>query len=215
MKTVKIGLIRVLTISDDNTLNAHAKLLQSSFRHFAIETKCIADQPEGIHDAETEAIAVPKILQLAKEFEKKGKDVVFVSCAADPGVEEARKLLKIPVVGAGSACALLALSLGSRIGVLGITEDVPEAMVRILGDRLVYSGKPEGVNTTVDLLSERGREEVLKAATLLKNKRCDTIALACTGMSTIGAYVDIRDIGGIRVVDPVLAAGTLMSFLQL
>lgn len=215
MKTIRLGLIRVLTTSDDETLNAHSRLLQSCFENFAIETRCIPDQPEGIHDAETETIAVPKILELAKEFERKGADVIFISCAADPGVEEARTLLKIPVIGAGSACASVALSLGSRIGALGITEEIPEVMAGILGEKLVYSAKPEGVNNTLDLLSDKGKEEVLKAAILLREKGCDTIALACTGMSTIGIYKDIREIGRIRVVDPVLAAGTLISFLQL
>jgi Asp/Glu/hydantoin racemase len=215
MKTIRLGLIRVLTTSDDKTLNAHARLLQSCFDNFDIETRCIQDQPEGIHDTETETMAVPKIVDLAKEFERKGKDVIFISCAADPGVEEARELLKIPVIGAGSACASVALSLGSRIGVLGITEEVPEVMAGILREKLVCSVKPEGVNTTLDLLSEKGREEALKAATFLKGKGCDTIAFACTGMSTIGICKDLWEIGGIRVVDAVLAAGTLISFLQL
>jgi Asp/Glu/hydantoin racemase len=215
MKTIRLGLIRVLTTNDDETLNAHSRLLQSCFENFAIETRCISDQPEGIHDAETETIAIPKILELAKEFERRGADVIFISCAADPGVEEARTLLKIPVIGAGSACAFVALSLGSRIGALGITEGIPEAMAGILREKLVYSAKPEGVNTTLDLLSDKGKEEALKAAILLRGKGCDTIALACTGMSTIGIYKDIREIGRIRVVDPVLAAGTLISFLQL
>jgi Asp/Glu/hydantoin racemase len=211
MKAIKIGLIRVLTSNDEKILNAHSKLLQSCFDNFDIETKCIPDQPEGIHDAETEKIAVPKILELAKEFERKGKDVIFISCAADPGVEEAQKLLKIPVIGAGSACAYVALSIGNKIGTLGITEEVPEVMAKILREKLVYNVKPEGVNTTLDL----GKEKALKAAILLKEKGCDTIAFSCTGMSTIGIYKDIREIIKIRVVDPVLAAGTLISFLQL
>jgi Asp/Glu/hydantoin racemase len=211
MKAIKIGLIRVLTSNDEKILNAHSKLLQSYFDNFDIETKCIPDQPEGIHDAETEKIAVPKILELAREFERKGKDVIFISCAADPGVEEAKKLLKIPVIGAGSACAYVARSIGNKIGTLGITEEVPEVMAKILGEKLIYNVKPEGVNTTLDL----GKEKALKAAILLKEKGCDTIALSCTGMSTIGIYKDIREIIKIRVVDPVLAAGTLISFLQL
>lgn len=214
MKKIKVGLIRVFTASNETILNAHANLLLSNFNNMDIETKCIPDQPEGIHDDETEKIAVPKIVNLAKEFESKGVDVVFISCAADPGVEECRKLLRIPVIGAGSACASLAYSLGSKIGVLGITEEAPEIMQKILKEKLVCSIKPEGVNTTLDLFKEEGRKNALKAAKLLKEKGCDTIALGCTGMSTVGIYKEIRQSLDICVVDPVLAAGLAVSYLN-
>jgi Asp/Glu/hydantoin racemase len=214
MKKIKVGLIRVVTATNEKVLNAHAGLLISRFKNLDIETKCIPDQPEGIHDSETEKIAVPKIVNLAKEFESKGVDVVFISCAADPGVEECRNQLNIPVIGAGSACASLAQSLGSRIGVLGITEEAPEVMVKILGEKFVCSIKPEGVNTTLDLFKEEGRENALKAAGVLKEKGCDTIALACTGMSTINIHEEIKRNLKIRVVDPVLAAGLVISYLQ-
>ncbi len=107
MKKIKVGLIRVVTLRDEKLLNAHADILRNNFENLILETKCISDQPEGIHDTETEKIAVPKILDLAREFEKKDVDVVFISCAADPGIETARKFLKIPVLGAGSAMSFL------------------------------------------------------------------------------------------------------------
>lgn len=105
--------------------------------------------------------------------------------------------------------------MGSKIGTLGITEEVPEVMANILREKLVYNVKLEDVNPTLDLLNEKGKEKALKAAILLKEKGCDTIAFSYTGMSTIGIYKDIREIINIRIVDPVLAAGTLISFLQL
>jgi len=50
---------------------------------------------------------------------------------------------------------------------------------------------------------------------ILLEKGCDTIALSCTGMSTIGLYQEIKQSIVIRIVDPVLAAGTLIAYLQL
>lgn len=215
MEKIKVGLIRVVTLQDEKLLNAHADILRNNFENLIIETKCISEQPEGIHDTETEKIAVPKILALAGEFERKGVDVIFISCAADPGVETARKFLKIPVIGAGSACASIALSLGNKIGTLGITDKAPEAMAKILGDKLIFNAKPENVNTTMDLLSKEGRENALKTATLLQEKGCDTIALSCTGISTIGLYQDMKRNIVPRIVDPVLAAGILITYLRL
>jgi len=212
MPKIKIGLIRVITLTNEVFLNAHAKVLKDRFSNFDIKTRCIPDQPEGIHDQETERIAVPKIVKLAQAFEEEGMDIVFISCATDPGVKECRELLKIPVVGAGSACASIALGMSTNIGVLGITENTPEVMAKILHDKLVYSIQPEGVNTTLDLLTKKSKENVLKAADLLKQKGCDTIALGCTGMSTIHIHEIIKERLNIRVIDPVIAAGYVISY---
>jgi allantoin racemase len=213
MPKVNIGLIRVVTLTEEVFLNAHAKVLEDRFSNFNIKTRCIPGQPEGIHDHETERIAVPKIVKLAQAFEGEGADLVFISCASDPGVEECRKLLKIPVVGAGSACASIALGMSTNIGVLGITENAPEVMAKLFHDKLIYSIKPEGVSTTLDLFTEISKENVLKAAELLKQKGCDTIALGCTGMSTINIHEIIKEKLHIRVIDPVIAAGLIISYL--
>ncbi|MGI1691125.1 aspartate/glutamate racemase family protein [Thermoanaerobacter uzonensis] len=213
-KKIKVGLIRVVTLLEENLLRTHANLLMKNFENLEVETKCIPDQPEGIYDDYTEKIAVPKIVNVAREFEKEGMDIIFISCAADPGVEECRKVLHIPVIGAGSACAAVAYSVGSRIGVLGITEEVPYAMIKVLKDKLVANIKPERVNTTLDLFNEEGKKNALTAAQLLKEKGCDTIALGCTGMSTINIYKKIKENLGIPVIDPVLAAGAIISYLN-
>lgn len=212
---LKVGLIRVLTTEDKDFLEKHGKILQELFPNLEIESRCIPEQPEGIHDDETEKLALPKILSLAKEFEEKGKDAVFISCAADPGVAQARRSLKIPVIGAGSSSAAVALSLGSRIGVLGITETAPTVMVEILGKRLIKSVKPEGVDTTLDLNTPQGKENALRAAKDLKDSGCDVIALGCTGMTTIDIGKEIEKQVGIKVVDAVKAAGLILHYLSL
>ena len=56
------------------------------------------DQPKGIYDDDTLRIAVPKIVELAREFEHRGFDIVNISCAGDPGLEECHSELGIPVI---------------------------------------------------------------------------------------------------------------------
>lgn len=211
---IKVGIVRVLTTNKENILYSHEKILKEKFLNFEIETRCIPDQPEGIHNISTEKLAVPKIIKLAKEFEAEGKDAVFISCAADPGVKECRKELKIPVIGAGSSCAALALSMGQKVGILGITDEAPSIMVDVLQNKFIYNIKPDGVNTTLDLYDETGRKNTLKAAEILKKKGCDVIALGCTGLSTISIYKEISRNLHIKVIDAVIAAGTIISYLQ-
>ncbi len=87
---------------------------------------------------------------------------------------------------AGSAVACRAPAYGRRIGVLGIRAGIPATLETMLGRRLVAWLRPEEVRTTRDLLSEGADERVLAAACDLKQRGADTIALACSGFSTIG-----------------------------
>ena len=114
MKTYKVGLIRVLTTEDEELLQLHGKLIESYFPMFQVVSRCIPDQPEGIHDDETFAVGVPKVVNLAVELWKEGCQAIIISCAGDPGVPEARQAVPIPVIGAGSSTAALSLFFGSH-----------------------------------------------------------------------------------------------------
>ena len=87
---------------------------------------------------------------------------------------------------AGSAVACRAPAYGRRIGVLGIRAGIPATLETMLGRRLVAWLRPEEVRTTRDLLSEGADERVLAAACDLKQRGANTLALACSGYSTIG-----------------------------
>ena len=68
MKTYKVGLIRVLTTEDEELLELHGKLIQSYFPMLQVVSRCIPEQPQGIHDDETFAVGVPKVVNLAVEL---------------------------------------------------------------------------------------------------------------------------------------------------
>jgi allantoin racemase len=107
----------------------------------------------------------------------------------------------------------LALSFGSKIGVLGIMDKAPDVVYRVLKDSLLCDLKPDGVNTVLDLYTDEGVQKVLDSVKQLKEKGCDVIALACTGMSTIKVYKKIIEEANIMAIDPVIAAGTIISYL--
>lgn len=202
-----VGLVRVLTLKDEELLNLHGRIVESAFPELRVFSRCIEDQPEGIYDRESEEMAKPKVLRLAREFEREGADAVIVSCAADPAVREARRELRIPVVGAGSAAASLALAYGERVGVLNLTEDTPEVVRNVLGPHLVAEGRSEGVRNTLDLMTDWGRRAAEEALKALLKQGVDVIVLACTGYSTIGFARTAGEIAGVPVVDPVVATG--------
>ncbi|MCI8638990.1 MAG: hydantoin racemase [Coprococcus sp.] len=210
-KRWKVGLIRVVTLNDERLARMHGEIIMEKFPCLEVETKCIPDQYEGIHSPETKKQAVPKIIELAKSFQD--IDVLIVSCADDPAVLELRKQLEIPVVGAGGSVATLASRYGQRAGILGITDYAPPPYEQILGKGLINLGRPEGVNSTLDLMTSEGKESVVHLAMKLKEAGADSIALSCTGMSTIRIAGLLSDRTGLPVIDPVTAEG-LMAYYE-
>mgnify|MGYP000971012312 CR=1 FL=1 len=211
MKDVyNVGLVRVVSFTDEDLLNLHGKIVEEYFPSLNVISKSIPDQPFGIYDDETEEIAIPKIIELAKEW--KGIDALIISCAGDPAVKELREILDIPVIGAGESTALLALRYGDVFGVLGITKEIPKAYTRILGDRIVGTCDVPGVVSTLDLMTDEGRKNVIKKALELKSLGAQVIALACTGMATIGIAKELEQVCGIPVIDPVIAQGAIAYF---
>ena len=167
-KKFKVGLIRVLTTEDEEVLQSHGKQIMEYFPELEVVTKCIPDQYEGIHSPELGEIAIPKIVETARSFTD--VDMIIVSCADDPGVAEIRKVLPdIPVTGGGETTVALALKYGSRIGVLGITDYAPQAYMRMIPEQMIL-GRPEGVHSTLDLMTPEGKASVLKLGMKLKEQ---------------------------------------------
>lgn len=207
-----IGLIRVVSTLDDTQLNSHARAIAHLVGD-EIVTRAIPDQPHGVHDSDSFDRAVPKIVRMGRELVAEGARLVLISCAADPGVTQLRVELDVPVVGAGSAGAAMALASGGRVGVLGITHDVPEAVTELLGDRLVAHLVPERVASTIDLMRPEARERALEAADELKKSGSQSILFACTGLTTIGLASDVHARTGLPVVDAVMAAGAVAGLI--
>ena len=206
-----VGVIRVLTSDDQDFIDLHGKVIEAHFPGIRCVSKCIPDQWEGIHSHELEQIAVPKIVETAKSFEN--VDMIIVSCADDPGVAEIRQALPgLPVTGGGETTAALALKYGQKIAILGIVDYAPKAYLHMIPDNIIAVGRPEGVDSTLDLMTPEGRASCLKTACELKEMGAEVIALGCTGLTTIGIAQEIERAVGIPVIDPVLAEGTFAYF---
>lgn len=200
-----LGIIRVLTTRDDTVLLEHARLLEREYGLRSV-TRCIEDQPNGIYDAASEVLAVPKILRLGRELEQQGCQALFLSCAADPGLDALRAAVAIPVVSAGSAAGRVARYLGLPAAVMGIGVAAPAPLRRLLGEDVPYA-RPAGVSKTTDLLTPIGREAAMSCAWHLHASGAQVIVFSCTGLTTIGLAPRIREEIGCAAVDAVSAAG--------
>ena len=203
-----VGIIRVVTIADQELMNRQGRLLESLFPDFTTVTECIPNQPDGIHNEETETMAIPQIIELGKKMAKRVQALI-VSFPADPAVEDLRKGLSIPVIEAGSAAVGVGMALGSRIGVLNLNEETPRVISSLLGKMLIGATSPEGVRTTLDLMTPSGKMAAVKAANRLGQMGADVIVMACTGYATISLAPVLRKESKIPIVDPIEAAGLI------
>jgi Asp/Glu/hydantoin racemase len=202
-----LAIIRVFTTKDPVVLGAHGQIIEQYYK-LSTRTYCIPDQQQGIYDQQSEMTAAPKIVTAATRAAAEGAQAIFISCAADPAVEECRRALSVPVIGAGSAAAATALALGKRIGVLNLNAATLPAIADILWKRLTSESWPQGVNNTTDLLTPAGRQAAISAAQDLAEK-CDVIVLGCTGYSTVKLAKTLRGVVNVPVVDAVEAGGAL------
>lgn len=199
-----LGIIRVLT-SEGKVLSEHGELMRD-FLSIDSETKCIMDQPKGIYNAQTEQEAIPKIVELARGMEKSGKyKALTISCAADPALQEVKQAVSIPVYGAGAVGANISKTLGDNVGVIGITEEAPPNILKVLGNHFYSYHYEPTLRNTVSLFSDDAKNKLVMLMNRMKEEGADVILFACTGFSTIHLKQFAKDRVTIPMVDLVEA----------
>ena len=78
------------------------------------------------------AVSVPYIMAKAKWAEKNGYDAVVLDCFMDPGLDECREILRIPVLGACQSACSLAMRLAGRFSVMMTTESCERGISDLL-----------------------------------------------------------------------------------
>jgi len=174
--------------------------------------------PEGtasIEDAYDEALNIPYILAKIGEAESKNCSAAIIDCFGDPGLDAARELVRIPVIGVAQSASHLAAQLAPRFSIINT---VPE-FVRIDHELMLKYGLSQQLASvvTIDvpvlaLESQRGRTVRILASAIQKAVREDgaqAVVLGCTGMSSLMAATKKRlATKGLHVpiVEPVRAA---------
>ncbi|MDH5449489.1 MAG: aspartate/glutamate racemase family protein [Candidatus Bathyarchaeota archaeon] len=175
----------------------------------ALDFESLKEGPLSIETEEDEKSAVPDLLRVIKEGEEKGYDAIIINCFGNPGLEEARKLVKISVIGAGEASFLKIKEMERGFSVLTTVE---EAVIRVKRnarkcgvERFLLSVKPLGMHVLELGQRERLRKAlVLKGGKAVQEDHAEVIVLGCTGMVGNAGWLS-RKLGA-PVIDPARAA---------
>jgi allantoin racemase len=168
--------------------------------------------PASIESAYDAARSVPGVLDLVHRAEAQGVDGIIIGCFSDPGIEAAREIATVPVIGPGAASMHLASQLGTRFTVispLAGNQGRARARVRELGlDGCFASMRGMGM-AVLDLARDRegALARIAAAATqAVEADGADVLVLGCMSMAFLDVGGELQRRVGVPVVNPVVAA---------
>ena len=165
------------------------------------------DGPVSIEGYYDEALAVPGLLVEIARGEREGADAAIIACFDDTGLDAARALAAIPVIGICEAALSLAAFIAQRFTVVTTMERsrIPiEALVAPLrhgGARQSARGRHSRCwrwKTRPPARPHKLRHEIARA---MDEDRAEAIVLGCAGMADLAAMLQ-REFG-VPVVDGV------------
>lgn len=218
-KRILIVLPIVYTESLKEALEDRKKLVEEIKQRtgglFELETVTLEKGTASIEGSYDEALNVPHILEEVKKAEQAGYDAAVIDCFGDPGLDAARELVSIPVLGANESSCHLAAQLAPLFSIINVLPET-EYLVR---DLIVKYGLLQHLASIVTinipvLELETEPEKVVEAITQAAEKAvredgASAIVLGCTGMSSLVEAVksNLEDKGfRVPVIEPLRGA---------
>ena len=165
---------------------------------------------EKIYSLYNYTLQVPEILKKVKEAEDKRFDAVIIANTADPGLEAAKEIVKIPVVGMGQAAMSVASMIGRKFSIVTVQKyliPIFEQLAQFYGvkDRLTSVRTIEVLPT--DFLKDRNKAKkaMLTVSTkILEQDDADTLIVGFSGGA--GLAESLQETLRVPVVDPAVAS---------
>lgn len=189
------------------------RLLNSwAFPGTEVKVMDVPTGPASIESAYEEALSVPPTLDMVMACARDGFDAAIIGCFGDPGLEAARELVRMPVIGPCESAMLLAAGLGHRFSVLTIFDSLIAGQ-EMLARRAGVSDKLASVRATnipvLDLMRDpaRSRERLIEVAgACVREDRADAVIFGCMTMSFLDMGEEVSAAVGVPAVNAGRAA---------
>ena len=195
--------------SDGNYLKKNAR------EDTIVEVINIEKGPKTIESFYDEAFALPGILKIVREI-KNQYDGIMINCFADPGLNPAREVCDIPVVGPGESAIILASMLGHNFSIISVKKNlIPMFEMKLVSLGLLKRlSSVEYIDMPVSKLEDdfnKTEEAIIKAInSTIKQNNTEVAILGCTGMLSL--YNEVVKRVNIPVVEP---AATALKTLEI
>ena len=170
------------------------------------------DGPASIESSVEEHLAVPGLLKGVKRAEEEGFHALIVGCFGDPGVEAARELAAIPIIGPCEASLAASIPLGHQASIITVLHNVIYSLRRVarvagLESRLASVRAVEV--SVLDLAKERSRVVetfVREGKKALEEDGADVLIPGCMSMAFLGVAEEVQKELGVPVLNPAAVA---------
>lgn len=184
-----------------------------------VEAKASGIGPLSIESMYDEYAVIPGAIDVIIQAEKEGIDGVIMGCAGDPGVDGAREVVSIPIVGPAQASFALASMLGRKFSIvtpvdqtIGTSIDLAVkygfreslASVRSAGISVLDINKDPNIASKFSLDAARKAKDVDGA---------DCIVLGCMSLAFAGFDKEASRELGIPVINPAMASLKMLETL--
>ena len=189
------------------------QLLRSwAFAGTEVSVVDVPDGPSSIESAYEEMLSIPHTFAGVQRAQAEGIDALIIGCFGDPGLDGAREIAVMPVIGPGQASVLLASELGHRFSVITVMQSIVapiEHQVLKAGVHHKLASVLSAEIPVLELMSDRkgtlarlievGRQAV-------ERDRADVLALGCMTMSFMDVAEELSAILGVPVINAGKAA---------
>ncbi len=184
-----------------------------------VDVLAVTQGPLSIESYYDEFLAVPETLKLVVDVEKRGYQAAIIGCYGDPGIDAARELVTIPLVGPGESSMLVACSLAEKFSIVTILPNILPGLrkqARALGlETRLASVRSIGI----PVLELRARFEEAKKAMIeegrlaLEKEGAHALVLGCMSEGFLGVAEQMSRSLGVPVVNPVKVSVKMAELL--
>jgi allantoin racemase len=206
--------MRILIVNPNTTAAMTEKIGRAARAAAAVDTEIIAvnppDGPVSIEGYYDEAFSVPGLLAEIAKGDISGVSAHIIACFDDTGLEAARCISPVPVIGIGEAAFHLASMLGHRFSVV---TTLSRSIAAIENNLLKYGLASRCANVRAcevpvlsldDPASDAAARIGAEIELAKQEDRAEAIVLGCAGMADLAARLSQRH--GLPVLDGVASA---------
>lgn len=177
---------------------------------FEVECESLADAPASVEFPSDEAFAAAAVVRRVSQVAHRGFRAIVINCFLDPGLDAARDITGIPIVGAGESAIRIALTAGQRFSIIDVGPikyacRSPTRQVRSMGVAACFASI-RGIGVPVLELNRRPgftiKRIVREAKIAVAEDGADVIVLGCTALARLAERIRLN----LPVINPALSA---------
>lgn len=206
--------MKIMVINPNTSQSMTDHLRQELERVKRSDTKltvvCAERGPETIESAYDEAYAIPPTLELVKRANQEDYHAIIIACFSDPGLEAAKEISKIPVIGIEESSLYVAAMLGAKFTIITPRKErIPSrrAHVHLRGlDYFLASVKSLDLSVAeTDANPKKTKMRIIEVTKrAVEEDGAEVIILGCAGMAGYASEIERKL--RVKVLDPTAVA---------